>query len=254
MDLAERIDSLLEMAAPKSSHKGLMYYHGTAKTSSAKGILRSGIKPPDLSVAHRSDRLDGKGGPLRPRDGKVYLTNQLRYAIVYAIGADMLGQQLPDQFIGKEPYGYVFLVPGKELKDIEPDEDSIGELLSAQLRGDTNDFGWLKDIAHKILRRRDFMDEYPDELVGYDSILDAVEDGDYVSWAIIGRAIVDNLEDWMVYDILKSGGIHVASGIHVANKGKVVPSECWQLDKRKTQELRKDGSNFYDIAKRIKSL
>ena len=245
MSLTKRITLFLEMAEPREKHRRTTYYHGTPKTLSARGILRSGIKPPDLSARTGSLRL------LRPRDGKVYLTDQLRYAVIYAIGADAFGVKLPDSIIKDEPFGYVFLVPGSELKNIEPDEDSIGELLSVQLRGDAKGFDYLEELAHMVLRKTDLESQYPEAFVGYEGVLHAVEDGDYVAHAIIGREIVKYLEDWMIYDILERGDDYLPSGVHVANSGKVKTSECWRIDKRRNEELKSDVSNFYKIAEKF---
>lgn len=124
-----------------------VYYHGTPSSRAGKSILRSGIEPPDLST---------RRGPLRPVDGKVYLTSDLSYGIIYALGGDMAGSEVRDDFWRDTgEWGYLFVVPGRALKEVQPDEDSVGEMLE---QGKAP--AWLEALAEEILTKR-----YPDEPV-----------------------------------------------------------------------------------------
>jgi len=71
---------LLEMAMARDVDKSKIYYHGTSSENGEK-ILKEGIKSPE--IIHRAR--------LTPIKGKQYITTSLRYAIIYAIGGDMIG-------------------------------------------------------------------------------------------------------------------------------------------------------------------
>lgn len=39
--------------------------------------------------------------------------------------------------------------------------------------------------------------------------------------------------------------------LHVSAIGKLMPSEVWRIDRRKTSDLKTDGSNFFEVAKKV---
>ena len=124
-----KINELLsEMAAPSANILAKTYYHGTHDHAAAENILTNGIQPPDLSL---------RKGLLKPVVGKVYCTDKLGYAQIYAIGGDIAGSDVDiRRYINK--HGYIFVIPGSGLKDVQPDEDSIGSFLHDILRYKNN--------------------------------------------------------------------------------------------------------------------
>ena len=45
----------------------------------------------------------------------------------------------------------------------------------------------------------------------------------------------------------------IDKGAHIAHGGKLIPTHAWKIDKIKdTPKLKKDGSNFFQIATQIK--
>lgn len=205
------------MAVPLEKHKGMDYYHGTEDRASAEGILQSGIQPRDIEL--------GKKDFLTPVGGKTYITPNLDYALIYAVGADMVGTKLPEAWIEKERYGYVFVIDGRELLDIQPDEDSIGEMIWSG-EGPS----WLRGRARTVLTQNQYQ---------------KVMEGEYIWWAKAGKKMLEKIDDWEKLELIDYGA-------HVAHTGPLQMRECWRLDKTKNPLLNKDGSNFFEIAERIK--
>tara|TARA_B100002019_G_scaffold247516_1_gene225953 strand:+ start:362 stop:1054 length:693 start_codon:yes stop_codon:yes gene_type:complete len=219
---------LVEMAAPRPIDLDAVYYHGTPTKANAEDIMINGIKAPDLS---------SREGYLRPVEGKVYLTRDLAYAQIYALGGDLAGKNVPDSFKGYGQYGYVFVVDGKQLKDIQPDEDSVGELVYNE------EIDWLDELAKDILKYEEY-DDFGQDL-GYRNLYDAIIGGEYDAWAAGGKILLDEMSDDQKLNLLDYGA-------HVAHTGNLIPKETWRIERNKTPELQKDGSNFFDLAERIK--
>lgn len=232
--------------APAGSDLAKVYYHGTASEKAGQSILRSGIRPPDLPV-----RLDS----FQPVAGKVYLTPQLPYAIAYALGgetAELFLRQGPTHMyppVRDDEWGYLFVVPGRELVDIQPDEDSVGAMI-----GTSDGPSWLTAMAQKMLRSRHLSDK-PGFL-------------DWEEWALFRNIDLFELstEPGMLQlraqaeagKILlpeMSPAQHlelIARGAHVAHQGKVEPSECWKIRKSDAPLLKRDGTNFFHLAERCR--
>lgn len=226
--ISER-DQLDEMAAARPSAKKKTFYHGTKSKKAAESIMRSGIQPPDLT---------DRSGDLRPMEGKVYLTDDLKYAIIYAIGGSYLGHEAPERFIDESEYGYVFVIPGRELNDIVPDEDSVGALLGKVLKGKAHrKFNFLEKMGRRLLSRQD---------------LRRIEMGEYAYYAKAGKLILPQLSEKQIYLILSEAGEYLYNGPHIAHTGAIDPSEVWRIDKRKTDQLESDGSNFFEVAEKVR--
>jgi len=101
-------------------------YHGTSQPGAFHKIIQNGL----------IGRAAQERYSLAPIKGRVYMTPQLRTAIVYAIGGDMLGSKLPEHMVKPgERYGYVFEIDSTDLTDdIMPDEDIVGQALVAAHR------------------------------------------------------------------------------------------------------------------------
>ena len=218
---------IFEMATPRSEDLNTVYYHGTPRKESAESIMANGIKAPNLS---------NREGYLRPVEGKIYLTRDLSYAQIYALGGDLAGQNVPDAFKGYGQYGYIFVIDGTQLKDIQPDEDSVGELVYNE------EIEWLDDMAQEFLRFEEY-DDFGQDL-GYRNLYDAIMGGEYDAWAAGGKILLDEMSDDQKLYLLDFD-------VHVAHTGKLEPKETWKIDRNKASDLEKDGSNFFDIAERI---
>jgi len=202
-----------EMAAPLEKHLAGVYYHGTSKAAQGESIFKSGIQPPDLTFKPKTH--------LTPVPGKVYITPELRYAVIYCLGGDMAGHNIPETW---DKVGYLFEIPGSALHDIQPDEDSIGELLYSKSTP------WLMDLAKRTVA--------PARLRG-------VFEGEYAYWASVGKQLLRRMTDWQKLDLIDRGA-------HIAHTGALIPTSAWKFDKSKTPLLHRDGSNFFELAEKIR--
>ena len=208
---------LTEMAQPREVDFAKKYFHGTSTDKAGKGILSKGISPPDLEFK--------KTHQLTPVKGKVYITANIRYAIVYAIRGDMVGYKLPESDFKKgEEYAWIFVINGKQLKDIQPDEDSVGEMIS------NKEPEWLYRLAQNELTPRQ---------------LRKVMEYEYAYWASCGKKLNKIMTDKQKLNLIDAGA-------HIAHTGNLKPDECWKMHKKDNEKLKRDGSNFFKIAKRVK--
>lgn len=215
----------LAEAAPTDEMRGQLFYHGVDNTDSAKFVMKNGLK---------GREIQGKQH-MAPVAGRSYLAQNLPYAIIYALGGDMAGHKMPPR-PGKDPYGYLFVVKGDGLEDVQPDEDSVGEFFyhnseRGQFKGERPSIAyaawrWIWDSVTPK-QRRDMLN------------------GEYSAWAQGGKRAVKNMPDTIKNFLIKNGA-------HVAASGTLKPIEAWKIAKNKSHLLQKDGSNFFEIAKRVK--
>jgi len=230
--------------APSPSMLGRRYFHGTPREAWAKQIAKNGIRPPSETVVKATKR-----GQMMPVVGRVYVTPHLSEAQIYALGANFAGTSLPAS-VWKDDgrYGFVFVVPGSALLDVDPDEDSIGEAMYyafnvgnerlvnehsgplAAIASDPEFAARLTAFAARVLTPKQKRD---------------IKDGHYPAWASGGKRALKAMSDGMKLDLIERGA-------HVAHGGILVPSEMWRLDKTRSSELEKDGSNFFDIAEQVR--
>jgi hypothetical protein len=137
----------------------------------------------------------------------------------------MIGQEMSDRAIGSfGQYGFLTVIYGNQMTDVQPDEDSVGEMIHDKK------FYWLNDLATKYLSP---------------SAIQKIMGGEYAYWARAGKTLMKRLSDAQKHELIDAGA-------HVAHGGALQPDEIWKFDKKRCQELEKDGSNFFDIAVRIK--
>lgn len=219
-----KLCDLFEMATPTKDHRSKIYYHGTASEDAGLSILKTGIQPGDIVMQRKSV----KGPSLEPVKGKVYVTPELKYAQIYALGGDVAGS-----LMRQRGYGYLFVIDGSELSDIQPDEDSIGEMIYYAFKGDRKE---------PLLQR--YVNIASRELTV--SQWRRFADADYVMWAHLGKKLLKKMSD---EDKLS----FIDLGAHVANTGAIQFKEAWRIDKAKSKDLKRDGSNFFDLAEKVKS-
>jgi hypothetical protein len=226
------------------------FYHGTASDDLAQSILQTGIVPGNTT---------GKSlGHLTPVTGRSYLTSDLRYAVIYCIGGDMLGST-SDYLLNKgvrdgkpSRYGWLFVISGKQfVADIQPDEDSVGAFLM-----DHTESGW--DQSTKPWRRLaptykpDGVEDNHKRMVWHnirhgmtDMQFRNAVDGLIAAQAAGGKRALKRLSDADKLALIRWGA-------HVAYQGPLIPEQAWRFDKKKVSQLVKDGSNFFELAERIR--
>lgn len=235
------IRSLLE-AAPSQAMNGIMFYHGVSSEAAAKNILQSGIDPSFTELKYGSRK-----SALRPLPGRVYLTGDLSYAIIYALGGVLAGttyfekgghghKELTDPARGR--YKHVFGFSGSDLVDVGADEDSIGEIVSGVLSGNrSKQYNWdvldqfnepLQILAKKHLTRPQF-----ESMKSNHGLVDYI--------AKSGKKLFGVIPDQIHLAMIEAGA-------HLSHNGALKPSKCWRFDAQWTSRLASDGSNFFDLA------
>ena len=218
----------LEMAIPREIDKSKVYFHGTPTKVGAQGILKNGIQPPDLTPT--PNKL------MRPIPGQVYITRDLKTAIIYALGGDIFGSEPSPGMLKEGEYGYVFEIPGSKLTDIQPDEDSVGEMVHDLLTGTNIHNHNLEKV--KWLRRMALLHLTPRQL-------EKVRSGEYAYFASVGKKLIKRFTDQNKLDVIDAGG-------NISNTGPIQPTKCWRIRKTDSIRLKEDGSNFFKIATRVK--
>jgi hypothetical protein len=215
--LIDTATKILKEAAVPDRMKSMTFFHGTTNREAALGIAKEGIKAPDLK---------NKKGDLVPVSGKVYVTPHIHYAQIYALGGDIAGSKSSHHISDKEKYGdygYVFGVGGNKLNDIQPDEDSIGEMINKQ------NPAWLHSMASWHLHPTTYK---------------KVMDGEYAKYAVAGKQLVKKMSD-------DQKQLLIHQGAHIAHHGTLVPDQVYRIHRDKIPLLNRDGSNFFDHAEKI---
>lgn len=217
-----------------------VWFHGTPNHRAAEGIAIQGIRADLVSVIKKHSRR----GHTIPVKGRVYLTNELRLAAIHAIGGDMAGStwRLPK---GSERMGYVFAVDGRDLADVQPDEDSVGEIAADALAGADKA---LYKPGKKIWREDpDFMASFA-YVVSRDLTpmqIKKINDGYYNYFASGGKRLLRNLP-------IEAQIKMIEAGAHIAHADTPLhPYEAWAIDKTRVGELHRDYLNFFEVAENV---
>lgn len=217
-----KLFDLHEMALPSRDHINKIYYHGTQSEDNIKNIIKNGLNPRDIKIKSKSTYN------LTPVAGKVYITPNISYAQIYALGGDLAGTS----YKSKTSFGYVFSILGKELKDIQPDEDSIGEMIYKYILEKNKNNEFLSRMS-KLARTKLTANQF-----------EKLKDGDYITFAQTGKKLLNLISD---EDKLK----FIDLGAHVAHTGNLKIETAWKIDLSLISKLKSDGSNFFDLAKKI---
>ena len=236
MEYDKLFQKLMEMALPRESDRAKVYYHGTSDIVKVKGILADGIIKPSENKSRRT---------MVPVIGRMYMTPDLNYALVYALGGIKMestpweGDRKPEN-----RYGAVFTIPGTELKDIQPDEDAVGEMLYDVLNSKS---AHLDDFNYELIKFPDDLKwlEYSAQRYLTPLQIQKVKRYDDIGHLIVaGKKLVGYLTDEQKLKLIDLGAA-------IANQGGVHPSECWLVDKLDSMKYAKDGSNFFQVARKV---
>ena len=216
-------------------------YHATASTKTGELILQEGVVKTRNSMGETSGR-----GFLSPVTGMTYSSPSLKNAAIYALGGVMMGHDY-DWQSRTEPstqgrYGYVFQIDPLHLSDVQPDEDSVGELIGAGLSKGVSIGGtypgqpkgaapwWLLELAKRFVAP---------------SRLQKAIEGEYAYYASIDKQLLPRMTDSQKLQLIDE------YGAHVAHKGNLRISRAWRLDKSRSKEISPDGSNLFSIAEEL---
>lgn len=180
----------------------MTFYHGTRSEIEAQSILAHGQILPGATEQGRAK--------LAPVVGMAYATSDIEEAVIYALGAEMAGHEMPPKWIGDDGrYGYIFEIDMDSLDDLQPDEDSIGNAVSE------GRYEWLNRMARHVLTENQQR---------------RVQDGFLADWAQAGKKLVKTMSPEQKWQLIRDGA-------NIANAGSLGFKRVWVLDKTKSQEL-----------------
>lgn len=245
-----------EEAVPiPESHREQVFYHGTPNTKAGKKIIQEGeLRPGEAGYTSMS-----------PVPERVYLTPSLEYVSAYVCGGVCDSNPVERLIERGGQYGYLFVVMGSDLVDLVPDEDVLGTLLSE------NKPSWLREEFERLLNdnqadweamsdqaiseaieveEEDDPDFSPEFYAQEYSFLQNVYMGQFPEIAMAGKFLLEYMDEKEMEDLMED--ITSDKGNALSHDGPVKFSEAWRFDKNLAPELNKDGSNFFELAERVK--
>lgn len=216
-DTGKSINLIIEMAIPTDPIRKMTFWHGTPTETIGKNILKNGLKVSEVESK----------SSLTPVKGANYVTPDIKYALIYGMGGNYpLGSSSAERDIPR--YGenfYLFKINGDTLVDVQPDEDSVGELIYSG-KGPA----WLISLAKKHLT---------------DNIYSKVKSGEYEYWARAGKKLAKKMTDSQKIDLIFN------YGTHVANFGVIYPDMAYKISRKDIKNMNPDGYNILDFAKTV---
>ena len=217
------------------------FYHGTSKEEAAKAILNSGkIIPGDHSGKSENN--------LTPIVNRAYITSDLGYALIYALGGNYIGTKAAAKLSG---YGYIFKIHKSSIKNRIPDEDKVGEITRDIISGDDthgfqpNEIAELKSLVSYAfdfdIIQPDYDEDARDLIIpAYDRFLDH----EYEFFAAVGKYILSKGSKRLIASFRRISPHH-------SGEGEMIIDGAWRFKKSDAAKMKKDGSNFFDYAIKI---
>lgn len=220
-----------------------IFYHGT-DGKNLKNILKDGfIKVPTEELLIEKYGTTKDEGTAVPVKGRVYVTKDLGYALMYAIGANMVGEKSSGSRLHKK--GGIVIV--KPTTPLYPDEDWVGDKFLSPYYDNKFDDKIYKLIKNALEECNPHLLEEIEDLQYND------DDGRYAylsadNHTTFGKKIIHCLED-LDPETMAEVASHAPNLSHA---GDLKVEEAWAFDvKTINPKLKKDGSNFFDLATRI---
>lgn len=218
-----------------------IYYHGTSTQSFGEQIIKEGIiKPGNTNI--------NRGSKLTPMIDMTYATPSIETACTYALGGIMMGVKTYETSLKNGQFGFIFEIDSNSFTDIKPDEDFVGELIYFLEKNPNyytdemwlNTKKWMNNNPSDVqfflsLAKSNLTDNQYRKCIRYD---------DYADFAVAGKKLNKILPNDFMKKIIQLG-------CPIANKGSLKISNAWKIDKNKSIEIKKDASNFFDIAEKV---
>jgi len=211
-----------------------VYFHGCNKTENGLQIIKQGLKP---GVTKESKK---HGAPFANR---IYFTTDIKTAITYCLGGVWMETTVPYiETSGR--FGYLFSVPGQQIQhNLLPDEDCIGYIIqyifTGEYYGDDNknkimsaDLKWLKRLCDtKLTPTQKF---------------NIIHNFDDFKLFAMGKKLIKFFDSEQIEQMLKLVN-------NVSFKSDfIVPKNIWKFDKELSPKLKKDCSNFFQLAEQLR--
>lgn len=237
---------MVDKAGVGKAASGVSYWHGSSgeniRKMAAEGYVNPGVP---------------EGGPSRryqaPMAGRTYATKDLGYALMYAINAAMVGQELPagsPRFDGDG--GIALLEPEGDGKPL-PDEDWVGKVLTdgeewrRRSKGDPNASAaeppeWNIRLYDSLRRR------LPPQVVSRLDRKPTTKLYEMATQSMFGKAV----NRWLLRSSGPLADELTQRSPHHSFPGRMRVVRAWVFDKREVNpKLKPDGSNFMEMATEI---
>lgn len=237
-----RINDLIEMAVPSKELLEGILYHGTSKESYAMSIIEHGIDTRMVDL-----KYGGKRKLQRPMDSRVYLTPDIGYAACYAQGgywfngdADPKTKHSPPEWLTDDGEdGYIFEVSGSQLVDVQPDEDSVGHMMTRWIRQDHGFIDGLSDSDRLQLGRL--------ARLLTTSLIKGLKSGFINDEIRVGKFLLnkDRMTD-------SDKRMFIRLGAHVAHLGTLRPTAVHVFDKMEAyRSVSRDGHDIMKVCRTV---
>lgn len=216
-------EALSEMAPPIGYLSSKDWYHGASPDRIASIMHDGYLKPSDLVKK-------GSRSQMAPQFGKVYLTHDIVEGIGYAFFR--AGAHMSSDRQDKGSKAYLVVVDGGALKDVEPDEDIIADLLpdyDSNMENGRHKFQWLRDMATRYA---------PKAFQKYERM------GDYAYGTALGKTLMKYLTDDQKIEL-------ITHGKKMAHGGEIPIREVWELDIANKAQYKERPDGFRKFSKRI---
>ena len=186
------------------------YYHATSNEELGETILKDRFIRPlkDVGKAFQS-----------PVKGRIYLAQTQEEASIYAMGGIIAPGPEAVRGFSRGDHGYVFLVDGNDFIDVQPDEDSVGNMLHDALN-DSHIFTNLRSDPDFRARLRGLASTYLTERQRW-----YAKDGDAIWLSHTGKVLLRHLSDWLKIDMIRRGA-------NVAHLGPLPVRGVYKFDRK----------------------
>lgn len=214
------------------------YYHGVSHEVHAREILRTGRLEPGVSATGAVER-DNIGraerqGWTTPVAGRVYVTARPAWAVIYAtMHPEFRRRRRGIVATEHGRYGYIFAVDGRHFGDVQPDEDSVGQML--HVRWDADVWRARARVGQRVFDRvpspldvpeaPDWLFELAKQNLTQNQWYEVVEYGRVAWQARAGKKLLALMTDAQKLELVELGA-------HVAHAGALPISAAWRVDKR----------------------
>jgi hypothetical protein len=224
MNYKDFYDHLFEFSAT-SGIKSSEWYHGTNEESAVNIIKSGGLNPSTITTK--------KSRGLQPVSGKTYLTRDIEEALAYAYLRSGAGSFKYPRVGDDQKFGYVIVIDGNELKEIQPDEDIIADLVmdyESNMVNGKHIFPWLVQLAKS---------KTPSLYKKYE------REGDYSYGTEMGKVLMKYLSDGQKEQLINHGK-------KLAHDGPLKVKEVWRIYLSRHSMYKSNPENFKSYSKRIK--